>query len=196
MAQVIAAGCITPKVVARRLGGILPTRCVRRSMRTLSRHYAELRKQVREHNRRMPEMKAEKVKPSAIWHFIMTGRTSSRKLRKAWDTHPSVGRVMRTCVSFRRMIHGEEGAPDVTAWIEQARECRVREVTEFAEFIGKDKAAVEQACMTNYSNAVMEGTVNKIKAVKRSMYNRAHVQILRAKLIYGGEKQNWVYHLN
>jgi transposase len=42
----------------------------------------------------------------------------------------------------------------------------------------------------------MEGTVNKIKAVKRAMYNRANVEILRAKLIYGGNKMNWNYHLN
>ena len=38
----------------------------------------------------------------------------------------------------------------------------------FSKYIRKDKAAVEQACLTNYSNAVMKGTVNKIKAVKRS----------------------------
>ena len=87
------------------------------------------------------------------------------------------------------MIHGEDGAPDVTAWVKLAHGCHVREITEFAEYVRKDRKAVEQACLTNYSNAVMEGTVNKIKAVKRSMYNRAQVQMLRAKLIYGGNRQ-------
>jgi len=69
-------------------------------------------------------------------------------------------------------------------------------MAEFAEYIRKDKEAVRQACMTNYSNAVMEGTVNKIKATKRAMYNRAQVKLLRAKLIYGGNKKRWIYHLN
>lgn len=94
------------------------------------------------------------------------------------------------------MIHGEDGAPDVDEWISQARQCQAKAMAEFAEYIRKDKEAVRQACMTNYSNAVMEGTVNKIKATKRAMYNRAQVKLLRAKLIYGGNKKRWIYHLN
>ena len=31
---------------------------------------------------------------------------------------------------------------------------------------------------------LLEGTVNKIKAVKRQMYNRAGIKLLRAKIIY------------
>ena len=99
-----------------------------------------------------------------------------------------VDNIIQTCINFRRMIHREEGAPDLQTWIRQAKECQIREITEFAEYVRKDRDAVEQACLTNYSNAIMEGTVNKIKAVKRSMYNRAHVHLLRAKLIYGGGK--------
>ena len=196
MAQIIAAGCTTPRAVARKLDGKLPARCVCRAMRTLSEHYTELRRQVREHNRKLPEDRTARVRGSTIWHYIMTGNTSSRKLKRIGDTHPMADNIIRICINFRRMIHGEDGAPDVTAWIRQARQCRVREMTEFAEYIRKDRDAVEQACLTNYSNALMEGTVNKIKAVKRSMYNRAHVHLLRAKLIYGGGKNDRTHHLN
>ena len=85
------------------------------------------------------------------------------------DTHPLVSSIIQACISFRRMVHREDGAPDVSTLIRQAQQCQVREITEFAEYIRKDKAAVEQACLTNYSNAVMKGTVNKIKEVKRSV---------------------------
>ena len=196
MAQVIAAGTITPEAVARKLDGRLPTRLVCRSTRTLARQYAELRRQVREHNKALPDAKAVRLKTSTIWHYIMTGETSSRRLQQTARTHPLADKIMQACISFRRMLHAERGAPDVTEWIRQARECHVKEITEFAEYVRRDKDAVEQACLTNYSNAVMEGTVNKIKAVKRAMYNRANVEILRAKLIYGGNKMNWNYHLN
>lgn len=77
MVQAIVAGCITPKVVARKMDGTLTSGIVRRSMRILSRHYTELRRQVREHNRKLPAAKPPRVKRSAIWHYIMTGRTSS-----------------------------------------------------------------------------------------------------------------------
>lgn len=77
MPQTIAAGCITTKNVARKMDGTLTSGIVRRSMRILSRHYTELRRQVREHNRKLPAAKPPRVKRSAIWHYIMTGRTSS-----------------------------------------------------------------------------------------------------------------------
>jgi transposase len=43
---------------------------------------------------------------------------------------------------------------------------------------------------------LLEGTVNKAKAIKRSMYNRAKPEVLRAKMIYAGMKWDWNYHLN
>ena len=72
----------------------------------------------------------------------MTGKTSSKKLQRIGHTHPLVDNVIQTCINFRRMIHGEEGGPDVKEWIRQAQLCRVREITEFAEYIRKDRAAV------------------------------------------------------
>jgi len=52
------------------------------------------------------------------------------------------------------------------------------------------------ACKTKFSNGLLEGTVNKAKAIKRSMYNRAKPEVLRAKMIYAGMKWDWNYHLN
>ena len=41
-----------------------------------------------------------------------------------------------------------------------------------------------------------EGTVNKAKAIKRGMYNRANADVLRAKMIYAGLKWDWNHHPN
>lgn len=195
MAQVVASGYITPKAVAKRMEEKLPSKTIYRCMHALKARYTELRRQVREHNRNLANAKTSRVKPSAIWNFIMTGRTSSKRLQNIAKTHLLANKIIQACISFRRMIHGEDGAPDVDEWIRQAMQCQNKGMAEFAEYIRKDKDAVRQACLTNYSNAVMEGTVNKIKATKRNMYNRAQVQILRAKLIYGGNKKRWIYHL-
>ncbi len=59
-----------------------------------------------------------------------------------------------------------------------------------------DKEAVIRACSTNYSNALLEGTVNKTKAIKRSMFNRANADVLRAKLLYSSMKWDWNHHPN
>ena len=52
------------------------------------------------------------------------------------------------------------------------------------------------ACRTRFNNGLLEGTVNKAKAIKRSMYNRANADVLRAKMVFGGMKWDWNYHLN
>lgn len=49
--------------------------------------------------------------------------------------------------------------------------------------IEADKAAVRVAVETRYSNALLEGTVNKVKSIKRTMFNRAGIELLRAKII-------------
>ena len=51
----------------------------------------------------------------------------------------------------------------------------------FAQYIKNDRKAVEMVCLTNYSNGMMEGIVNKIK---RTMFNRERIELLRAKVIY------------
>ena len=69
-------------------------------------------------------------------------------------------------------------------WIEKAQKEEDEELKSFTEQIKKDKEAVQMACTTNYSNGVMEGTVNKIKEIKRTMFNKAGIELLRAKVIY------------
>ena len=46
-----------------------------------------------------------------------------------------------------------------------------------------DNAAVRAALETNWSNGPTEGHVNRLKFVKRSMYGRAHFDLLRQRLL-------------
>ena len=81
-------------------------------------------------------------------------------------------------------------------WLEEAERCQAREIRGFAEYIRNDRKAVELACTTSYNNGLLEGTVNKTKAIKRSMFNRAKADVLRAKVLYSGLKWDWNYHPN
>ena len=94
------------------------------------------------------------------------------------------------------MIHGEDDAPSMDEWLKEAQGCQVREIRGFAEYIRKDRKAVELACTTYYNNALLEGTVNKTKTIKRSMFNRAKPNVLRAKVLYSGMKWDWNFHPN
>ena len=94
------------------------------------------------------------------------------------------------------MLHAENDAPDINDWLKDAVKCKAREIRGFALCIMKDKDAVMRARSTQFSNAILEGTVNKTKAIKRAMFNRANPDVLRAKVLYSGMKWNWNYHPN
>ena len=185
IAATVAGGTINIKAVVNKMKGKLESRLVHRCMRRITSKYSELRRQVRENNKRLEAAgKCTRLRKDVIWHYIMTGRTTSEKLLKLKTTHPQVDKVIGACRSFRCMIAAEDGSPGVDQWIEEAKLCQCAELHRFAEYIESDKEAVRQAYETNYSNGIMEGTVNKIKEIKRSMFNRAGVKLLRAKIIY------------
>ena len=198
MARIISAGSITPETVAKKLSVRLDTRLLHRCMSPLVSQYRKLREEVRQHNKALGEQRkvCTKVRCSTIWKYIVTGETGSRKLLKLKDTHPEVEHVIQVCIGFRKMLHAEENAPNMDDWLKDAVKCKIREIRGFALCIKKDKEAVVRACSTNYSNALLEGTVNKTKAIKRSMFNRANADVLRAKLLYSCMKWDWNYHPN
>ena len=47
----------------------------------------------------------------------------------------------------------------------------------------KDYQAVRNTIRTNVTNGITEGYVNKLKAVKRMMYGRAGIKLLKRKLV-------------
>lgn len=185
VAATVAGGTISIQAVVSKMKGKLDSRLVCRCMRKITAKYSELRKQVRENNQRLEASgKCIRLRKDVIWHYITTGQTTSEKLQKLKMTHPQVDKVIASCRSFRSMIAAEDGSPEVDDWISDAKLCQCAELHRFAEYIESDKEAVRQAYKTNYSNGIMEGTVNKIKEIKRSMFNRAGIKLLRAKIIY------------
>jgi transposase len=56
-------------------------------------------------------------------------------------------------------------------------------VASFANGVIKDRAAVNAAIATPWSNGQTEGQITKLKLVKRQMYGRAKLDLLQARLI-------------
>ena len=191
MAAIVAGGTISIQAVVNKMKGKLESRLVHRCMRKITSKYSELRRQVRENNKRLETTgKCTRLRKDVIWHYIITGQTTSEKLMKLKETQPLVDRVIGSCVSFRSMIAAEDDSPELDDWIEDAKRCHCVELHRFAEYIESDKEAVRKAYETNFSNGIMEGTINKIKEIKRSMFNRAGIKLLRAKIIYADYGEN------
>ena len=68
------------------------------------------------------------------------------------------------------------------AW-DQAGPCELRV---FATGLKSDYEAVKAALTTRWSNAQREGQVNRLKLIKRQMYGRAKLDLLRQRVLHTG----------
>lgn len=53
----------------------------------------------------------------------------------------------------------------------------------FARVLGRDIDAVRNAIEQLWSNGQVEGPINRLKTLKRAMYGRAGVELLRARML-------------
>ncbi len=69
-------------------------------------------------------------------------------------------------------------------WLKRAKETHVTELTSFVNGIRRDYAAVRAAFSLPWSNGITEGHVNRLKFLKRQMFGRAHLDLLRVKVLH------------
>ena len=69
------------------------------------------------------------------------------------------------------------------AWLMRAQESKLAEFRDFAAGLRRDHAAVTAALQLPWSNGQTEGQITKVKMLKRQMYGRASVALLRQRLL-------------
>lgn len=65
-------------------------------------------------------------------------------------------------------------------WLDEAEESLLGA---FARGLRRDQAAVAAALRKPGSNGQTEGQINRLKTLKRQMYGRANIDLLRARLV-------------
>jgi transposase len=83
----------------------------------------------------------------------------------------------------------EHTGQQLDTWIRSVEASRLPELESFAKGIQQDKAAVVAGLTLPWSNGPTEGHVNRLKLIKRSMYGRAKLPLLRARVLHVVEKE-------
>ncbi len=78
----------------------------------------------------------------------------------------------------------ERQAEELDGWLKRAKESQVTELTSFVNGISRDYTAVRAACSLPWSNGIVEGHVNRLKFLKRQMFGRARLDLLRVKVLH------------
>ncbi len=84
---------------------------------------------------------------------------------------------------FMSMLRLRRGQ-DFETWLSAVEASSIPELSRFAPGLLKDKDAVVAGLTLSYSNGPVEAQVHKLKVVKRSMYGRAKLPLLRQRLLH------------
>jgi transposase len=92
-----------------------------------------------------------------------------------------VGQVAELARQFVQIIRDRQ-SEELDGWIERAKNSAVPELRRFAAGLKRDDAAVRAALEEPWSNGPVEGQVHRLKLIKRQMYGRGKLDLLRARL--------------
>ncbi|UCC31423.1 MAG: ISL3 family transposase [Phycisphaerales bacterium] len=99
---------------------------------------------------------------------------------------PEVADAAPLARDFATMLRQLQGNR-LDTWIQRAWDRSIpRELRTFATGLKSDYEAVKAALTTRWSNAQLEGQVNRLKLIKRQMYGRAKLDLLRQRVLHAG----------
>ena len=83
---------------------------------------------------------------------------------------------------FRQILHTLSGEK-LDEWLEKVRVSHIRPLQSFVSGVERDKAAVVAGLTFSYNNGPVEGQVNRLKFMKRSMFGRGSFELLRSHVL-------------
>jgi transcriptional regulator with XRE-family HTH domain len=88
----------------------------------------------------------------------------------------------KLCSSFSELLkNGNKTLLD--KWLADAEKLNIKRLCRFVDGIRKDYQAVLNAVTHSSSSGVIEGNINRLKCIKRQMYGRASIELLKRKVI-------------
>lgn len=97
--------------------------------------------------------------------------------------YPVCEEIIKLVWQFKKLLK-EQSTGALDEWINKATLLNIKKLNNFVSSIKRDFLAVKNAIIFNYNNVLAEGTVNKLKVIKRIMYGRNHFETLRTKLLW------------
>jgi transposase len=95
---------------------------------------------------------------------------------------PEIGVAQELAVRFQQMVKARRRA-ELDPWLDEAACSGLAELQGFAQGLRQDYEAVRRALSSAYNHGQTAGQVNRLKMLKRQMYGRANLDLLRARVL-------------
>jgi transposase len=104
-------------------------------------------------------------------------------VRQVRTVHPEVDQAVQFTYEFAVMVRQRQ-PEQFEPWLWRVANSEVTAFRSFAAGIQRDKAAVVAGLTLDWSQGQVEGQINRLKLLKRSMYGRANLDLLRQRMRY------------
>lgn len=128
----------------------------------------------------------ETVSPRAFRRLVLKKVRSPEEdllLARIAQSNAILKTTVQLAQDFAQAIRQHQ-LPLLTAWLKNATAADIPEWKSFANSIGKDFDAVCNGVTLPWSQGRVEGSINRLKAIKRAMYGRGKHDLLRRRVLF------------
>lgn len=104
-------------------------------------------------------------------------------IKQVNEKYPFFKSIIELIHEFKEILSNKK-ASQLDPWIEYATSLNNSYIHSFINGITRDIDAVKNAIIYDYNNGLAEGSVNKLKVIKRIMYGRNSFEMLKRKILY------------
>lgn len=122
---------------------------------------------------------------ASVIDMALKGKDMDKSQQMTFETLMSLSwfkEMYEAMESFCKVIKGSETV-ELIRWMKRYWKTSISSLKTFIIGIKRDFLAVRNTIRLNITNGITEGFVNKLKAVKRSMYGKAGLELLKNKLV-------------
>jgi transposase len=96
---------------------------------------------------------------------------------------PEIKTLRKLTEEFQQLVKRRRESV-LDQWRERVARSGLSELKSFAEGLMSDEAAVREALRSKWSNGQAEGQINRLKMIKRNMYGRGKLDLLRSRVLH------------
>jgi DNA-binding NarL/FixJ family response regulator len=109
-------------------------------------------------------------------------KISKEQLDEVIKSYPLLGKLLNLLEEFRSIMKSKD-VDEIPHWIDKALHLNIKEINSYIKGLKGDYESINNAIIYNYNNGIAEGSVNKLKAIKRVMFGRNGFDLLKCKVL-------------
>jgi transposase len=99
-------------------------------------------------------------------------------LEERYQRCPDLLTIQQHLTRFMTMVRQRDRSL-LERWLQEAEQTKLPDLVGFVQGIRRDFAAVSGALEYGYSQGVVEGQINRLKTIKRQLFGRASLRVLK-----------------